>query len=158
MKCNPFKPDGLSHCYQLDRSISALSVVRWYFTSLFIFQLNILYKQTVETLIKRRDLRRLIWVSTVCNCPTETTLGSYGLSEVQELFEPKCSCMSMEKSVQPWHISLILQNTEQLHYLTIPHRLISVVDVVGPMNPYQPIYTIPHLIFCRIPVQNFNLC
>ena len=47
--------------------------------------------------------------------------------------------------------SLLLSNHETL-------RFISVVDVVGPMNPYQPIYTIPHLIFCRIPVQNFNLC
>ena len=43
------------------------------------------------------------------------------------------------------------------HWLT--PRLISVVDVViTPMNPSIPTNTIPHLIFYRIPVQNFNLC
>ena len=38
-------------------------------------------KQTVKTLIRRRDLRRLIWVCTVCLCPKDRTLGLYGLSE-----------------------------------------------------------------------------
>ena len=31
--------------------------------------------QTVDTLIRRRVLRRLIWVCTVCLCPTKKTLG-----------------------------------------------------------------------------------
>ena len=45
---NPFKPNGISHCYQfdqsisvcyqLDKSISILRVVGWYFTFLFNFQ------------------------------------------------------------------------------------------------------------------------
>ena len=39
---NPFKPNGISHCYQLDQSISILRVVGWYFTFLFKFQQNIL--------------------------------------------------------------------------------------------------------------------
>ena len=39
---NPFMPNGISHCSQLDQSISVLRVVRWYFTFLFKFQLNIL--------------------------------------------------------------------------------------------------------------------
>ena len=36
-------------------------------------------KQTVETLIRRRVLRRLVWVCTVCLRPTKTTLGLHGL-------------------------------------------------------------------------------
>ena len=32
---NPFKQNGISHCYQMDWSISILRVVGWYF--LFIF-------------------------------------------------------------------------------------------------------------------------
>ena len=36
-------------------------------------------KQTVETLIRRRVLQRLIWVCTVCLCPTKRMLGLYGL-------------------------------------------------------------------------------
>ena len=39
---NPFMPNGISHCSQLDQSISVLRVVRWYFTFLFEFQLHIL--------------------------------------------------------------------------------------------------------------------
>ena len=35
-------------------------------------------KQTVENLIRRRILRRLIWFCTVCLCPTKRTLGLYG--------------------------------------------------------------------------------
>ena len=35
---------------------------------------RIFCKQTVETLIRRRFLRRLIWVCTVCLCPTKRTL------------------------------------------------------------------------------------
>ena len=33
------------------------------------------HKQTVETLIRRRIVRRLVWVSTVCICPAKRTLG-----------------------------------------------------------------------------------
>ena len=35
-------------------------------------------KQTVENLIRRRVLRRLIWFCTVCQRPTKKTLGLYG--------------------------------------------------------------------------------
>ena len=38
-----------------------------------------LCKQTVETLIRRRNLWRLISVCTICQCPTKRTLGIYGL-------------------------------------------------------------------------------
>ena len=36
-------------------------------------------KQTVETLIRRCIVWRLIWVCTVCRCPTKWMLGLYGL-------------------------------------------------------------------------------
>ena len=50
---------------------------------LFYFYPNfdrIFCKHTVETLIKGNILRHLIWVCTVCLCPTKWTLGLYGLS------------------------------------------------------------------------------
>ena len=34
---NQFKPNGISHSYQLDESISVLRVVEWYFSFLFKF-------------------------------------------------------------------------------------------------------------------------
>ena len=37
-------------------------------------------KQTVETLIRCRILQHLIWVFTVCLCPTKRMLGLYGLN------------------------------------------------------------------------------
>ena len=39
-------------------------------------------KQMVEKLIRRRDLRRLIWFSTVCRCPTKSTLCLDGLMKM----------------------------------------------------------------------------
>ena len=39
----------MSHYYQLDQSISVLRVVRWYFTFLFKFQLNILSANSGDT-------------------------------------------------------------------------------------------------------------
>ena len=55
---NPFKPNGISHTYQLDQSMSVLRVVRLYFS--FLSNSNRSFcKQTVETLIRRHILRRL---------------------------------------------------------------------------------------------------
>ena len=39
-------------------------------------------EQTVEIMIRRRRTRRLIWVCTVCLCPTKRTLGLYGLKRL----------------------------------------------------------------------------
>ena len=76
---NPFMPNGISHRYQLDQSISVLRGVRWYFFRFYSNFNRKLCKQTVETLIRRRILWRLIWVCTICLCPTKRTLGIYGL-------------------------------------------------------------------------------
>ena len=37
-------------------------------------------KQAVETQIRRRVLRRLIWFCTICLCPTKWTIGLYKLN------------------------------------------------------------------------------
>ena len=66
---NPFMPNGISHRYQLEQSISVLRRVRWYFSFLSSFNTK-LCKQTVETLIRLRNLWCLIWVCTFCLCPT----------------------------------------------------------------------------------------
>ena len=43
-------------------------------------------------------------------------------------------------------------------FVTLPHRLISVVDGdIAPMNPYQPL-PVRILSYANIPVQKFNLC
>ena len=34
---NPFMPNGISHRYQLEQSVSVLRDVRWYFSFLFKF-------------------------------------------------------------------------------------------------------------------------
>ena len=39
---NPFKPNGISHLYQMEHFISVLKDIWWYFSSLFKFQYNIL--------------------------------------------------------------------------------------------------------------------
>ena len=65
---NPFMPNGISHPYQLEQSISVLRDVRWYFHFYSSFNRK-LCKQTVETLIRRRILWRLIWVCAICLCP-----------------------------------------------------------------------------------------
>ena len=82
---NPFMPNGISKCYQLEQSISVLRDVRWYFWMLggiFHFYSSFhrkLCKQTVETLIRRRILWHLFWVCTICLCPKKKMLGIYGL-------------------------------------------------------------------------------
>ena len=43
-------------------------------------------KQTMKNLIRRSDLRRLIWFCNVCRCPTERTIGLYGLILVASKF------------------------------------------------------------------------
>ena len=50
----------------------------WLLSGSFHLYLNVdrtFCKQTVETLIRRRIVRRLVWISTVCISPTKRTLG-----------------------------------------------------------------------------------
>ena len=74
---NPFIPNGISHRYQLEQSVfKGCKVVFFVFNSYFNRKFC---KQTMDTLIRRRVLRRLIWVCTVCLCPTKRTPCLYGL-------------------------------------------------------------------------------
>ena len=67
---------GPSILYQLEGSIS---IFRGVWCTFFITFDRNSCKQTVETLIICRVLRRLIWVCTVCLCPKNGTLGYYWL-------------------------------------------------------------------------------
>ena len=62
---NPFIPNGISLYYQVGQPVSVFRVVG----GIFHFYSNLdrtTYKQTVETLIRRHKMRRLIWVFNVC--------------------------------------------------------------------------------------------
>ena len=81
---NPFILNVFSHPYQLDKSVSVLRVVGWYFSFYSNFKGNFC-KQTVKILIRRHILQCLIWFCTVCRCPTKRTLGLYGLTFIMVL-------------------------------------------------------------------------
>ena len=51
------------------------------------------FMQTVYTLIRRRVLRRLIWVYTVCQCPFDGALGIDGL--LVSLYSVVCSAFRL---------------------------------------------------------------
>ena len=81
---NPFMPNGISLSYQLDQSISVLKSC-WEVLFIFIqILIRAFCKQTVETLIRHRILWCLIWVCTVCLCPTKRMLGLYGLTPMKQ--------------------------------------------------------------------------
>ena len=70
---NPNKVNGISDSYQLDKSISVLSVDGYFFIQ--ILTANSVCK--VEILVRCRNLQRLICVCTVYLCPHERTLDFY---------------------------------------------------------------------------------
>ena len=76
---NQFMSNGISVSYHLDQSISILRVFGRNFSFYSVFYI-VSCKQTVETPIRCRFLRHLVWVCTVCLCPTKRTLGLYGLN------------------------------------------------------------------------------
>ena len=71
LRIKPFMPNVFSHHYQLDESSLEFWGGIFHFYSTFNRKFC---KQTVENLIRRRVLRRLIWFCTVCRCPTKRTL------------------------------------------------------------------------------------
>ena len=77
---NPFKSNGIYHRYKLEQFISVLRDDGWYNSFYSNFNTT---KQTVETLIKRRVLRRLIWVCAACLCPTKRVQLCYEISQSQ---------------------------------------------------------------------------
>ena len=70
---NPFMPNGISHGYQLDESISNFSIVGLFFFIFIPILKRNFCKQTVGNLIRRRVLWCLIWFCIVCRCPTKRT-------------------------------------------------------------------------------------
>ena len=76
---NPFKPNGISHHYQLEQYISVLRGIGGIFLFFFSILNRTFQKQTVETLIRCSGMLHLVWVCTVWLCPTKSTLGLYGL-------------------------------------------------------------------------------
>ena len=70
---NPLLPNGFSHLYQLDESISNFRALVGSFHFYSNFKRKF-FKQTVENLIRRRVLWRLIWLCTVCRCLTKRAL------------------------------------------------------------------------------------
>ena len=95
---NPFKPNGISYHYQMEQSTSILRGVGWYFSFLFKFWYNIC-EQTVETLIRCCTLQHLIWISTVCPCPSKRTLGLYGLNGKHTAIYIWLACSSFSLSL-----------------------------------------------------------
>ena len=80
---HPFMPNELFYNHSMHRSISNIRGV-W----LVLYYYHVLYKfvflmQIVQTLIRRRVLRRPIWVYIVCQCPFYGTLGSNALKHVK---------------------------------------------------------------------------
>ena len=90
---NPYKPNGLSHPYKVDKS-----------TSIF-FPL----KQKVKTLIRRRVLWHLIWVYTLCQGKKHTHTqkqtkknGMLGIkvTKCKYLYLISCRYIQMEKDLK----------------------------------------------------------
>ena len=86
---NPNMPSELVHPYQLDEFISSLRGVwctffRFIFFFFFFCSKNSC-QQTVETQIRRRVLRRLIWVCTVCLGP---------------MYAKCCTCLTVRKPLE----------------------------------------------------------
>ena len=82
---NPFKLNGISHCYQLDQSFSNFRGVGWYFSYFPNFSC-IFCKQTVKILTRHNIVRCLIWICNICPCPIKRKLGLYGLMSHQKNF------------------------------------------------------------------------
>ena len=74
---NSFKPNGISHCYQLDQFISVLRGVGWGPLG------GTFYSNFKRNFSGEPDhTSHLIWFCTVCLCPAKRTLCLYGLSGI----------------------------------------------------------------------------
>ena len=71
-------------------------------------------KQTVETLIRRRILGRLIWVCTICLCPTKRI---YGLKEENGNFKTQNGCKYLFKTFGPEHENLVCMALSSKEYI-----------------------------------------
>ena len=97
---NPCTTSGLSHPWWLDKSISNLRGVCFFFISNRNF-----FEKTVKTLIRRCVLRCLVWAYNVCIDTIYGTLGTYGLNhkyEPQHDKTNKMACVPSENICPVW--------------------------------------------------------
>ena len=96
---NPFKPNGISHCYQLEQPISNFGGVGGIFLSNFNSRF---YKQIVKFLIRHRIIRYLIGICIVCLCLIIETSGLYGLRVINvSSFLHSCSLLEASGGFLP---------------------------------------------------------
>ena len=98
---NSFMPNGISIVINWTSPFPFQGLLGGIFHVYSNFKRNFCL-QTMENLIRRRVLRRLIRFCTACRCPTKRTLGLYGLSKVnfirqvvdlqQILSDSLCAC------------------------------------------------------------------
>ena len=65
---NPFMPSGLSHPSKFDQFISKIWDVQYIYFYIQNISNRNSFKQTAQTQMRRRIMRRLIWVYAVCQC------------------------------------------------------------------------------------------
>ena len=84
----------LTGLYRMDFPIFIIWTILFTLGGIFHFYSNfdrIICKKTVENLIRRRVLRRLIWFCTVCRCPTKRTLRLEWVKSMICLKESNCT-------------------------------------------------------------------
>ena len=104
---NPFKANQLNFPFLISRTrpypiLGVLGVIFHFYSN----SNRTFCEQTVEVLIRRRVLRRLIWICTVCLCPTKGTLSLYGLKEMHILVT-QCQVSASEP-----YCPLVFQNVK----------------------------------------------
>ena len=115
IQCKPRSACYLTHLSRMNFSISinrrSLLQILGVLGGIFHLYSNFhrkFCKQTVETLIRRHVLRCLIWVCTVCICPTKRMLGLYGLRISLIRFKTLC------------HSSIHTSSDRQMDKLKVP--------------------------------------
>ena len=74
-------------------------------------------QQTVENVIWCHILGRLIWVSTVCLCPTKMMLGLYGLKDVYAMFKIRDWRMNyLHQQKVKWFARVLFSSQKFLNY------------------------------------------
>ena len=87
----PLKPNGISLSYQFRDSPFVFKRLLGCIFHFYLISYRAFCKQTVETLIRCRIPQRLIWVCTVCLCPTKKRLDLYGFIMMKSI-QPSRNC------------------------------------------------------------------
>ena len=65
---NPFKQNGSFHAFQVEKFISVLRAVKWY-VPFYSKCIRTLCKQSMENLIRRKDMWHHVLFCAICLCP-----------------------------------------------------------------------------------------